>query len=444
MTNNERLTSSIRYTSLVMTLMLVMLAILTGCWQVALGPSLAAREDNPRLVLAERQIPRGAILDRNGQPLAISQSTADGYARYYPERAAEPIVGYSSLRYGVGGVEATLDGELRGTAGRTRLDALSDSLLHRVPSGRSVRLTLDLAVQRTADAALGNHAGAVVVLSVPEGQVIALASHPTFDPSTLDDDWERLRTDALSPLLNRATQGLYQPGAAFQTIVLAEATSRGLARITDTIPSADMPVIVGDTTLRCAAPTTNGTLAAAYAAGCPAPFARLADRFDAPNLADMIHRWKLDVAPDQLGLPAHASVFAPESLTTTQVVRDLVLGQGPLTVSPLQMASVMGTIANDGRPIAAPHLTFAPAPVSPAPPLLSSETARTVRAALAARGDLVGQVALSVGGENQFTWFVGLAPSGSPRWVIVVLLEESDAATASQVAAQVGTKLVTP
>lgn len=110
---------SIRRTSFVLLLMLLALALLTGYWQAARGPSLAAREDNPRLVLAERRIPRGAILDRNGQPLAASQSAPDGYVRRY-ERAAEPVVGYYSLRYGVGGAEATFDGELRARWGKRR------------------------------------------------------------------------------------------------------------------------------------------------------------------------------------------------------------------------------------------------------------------------------------------------------------------------------------
>ncbi len=443
MTNDRfarQITQSIRHTGLLLMGMLAALAILTGYWQVARGPSLVEREDNPRLVLAERQIPRGAILDRNGHSLAASQSSENGYVRYYLEPAAAPVVGYYSLRYGVGGVEATFDDELRGTSGRTGLNAFMDNLLHRVPPGRSVRLTLDLPVQRAADAALANHAGAAVVLSVPEGQVIALASHPTFNPATLDDDWERLRADDSSPLLNRATQGLYQPGAAFQTILLAEAMTRGLAHLTDTIPSANAPVTVDDTTLRCAASPAGETLAAAFAAGCPAPFARLADQFDALTLANAIHRWKLDVAPDQLGLPTHASIFAADSLTSAQAVRDLVLGQGALTVSPLQMASVIGVIANDGRPLTM-RLTPGPSSLA-APPILSSEIAGAIRAALSASGNLAGQTALAVGGEKQHAWFVGFVPSSSPQWVIVVVLEQENAATAYQVAAQVSATLM--
>jgi len=432
-----QIAASIRRMGLVLLGMLAALAIITGYWQVIRGPALAAREDNPRLVIAERRIPRGAILDRNGRILAFSQLTSDGYARHYTDQAAEPVVGYYSLRYGAGGIEATLDDELRGAVGLTRWDTLVNNLLHRIPAGRSVRLTLDLSAQRAAHAALGERSGAAVVLSIPEGEVIALASRPTFDPTALDQDWERLRADPASPLLNRATQGLYQPGAAFQVVVLAQALSRGLVHLTDTVPLADAPVQINSASLRCATSPVSETLAAAFAAGCPAPFVVLADQLDAQSLVDAIHLWRLDGGSDQIELPSYSAVFTLSMLTDVRAVHDLVLGQGSLTISPLRMAFIAGTIANDGQPIAAPHLTSGFAYDSPTRSILSSEIARAIQTALSVYGDLAGQSAQALGGENRFAWFWGFAPVGSPRWAIVVLLENDEATTARAAAVQV-------
>jgi len=440
MMNSDSLQSAIRRTSVVMVLMFLALTVITGYWQAMRGPALSVREDNPRLVLAERNVPRGAILDRNGHPLAVSQSTADGYARYYPERAAAPVVGYYSLQHGLGGAEAAFDDELRGTVGRTRSEIFVDDLLHRVPVGQSVRLTLDLSAQQAADAALGDRAGAVVVLSVPEGEVIALASHPTFDPATLDEDWERLRTDAASPLVNRATQGVYQPGAAFQTIVLAEALLRGTTYLTSTV-QAHTPVQVGSATLNCASTPLSNTIAAAYAVGCPAPFVMLADQLDAASLAVAIQRWQLDTITNGFELPVHTSAWSPGMLTTTQAVRELALGQGALTISPLQMATVIGTIANNGHSIMMPHITFAAAPSSQSFSPMSPEVALSLQNALTMRQDLAGQVTLAASGENRLAWFLGFAPIHSPQWAIVVLLENGDAAADWQIATSVRTKL---
>jgi peptidoglycan glycosyltransferase len=435
------MTASIRRMSLALTVMLLILALITGYWQVSQGAALATRDDNPRVILAEQQIPRGQLLDRNGKTLAFSQSAPTGYVRAYPDRAAEPVVGYYSLRYGVGGAEATFDDELRGTVGQTRLDAVVNKWLHRTPPGQSVRLTLDLAVQRAADAALGDRPGAVVVLSVPEGEVIALVSHPNFEPNKLDEDWERLRADTASPLLNRATQGLYQPGAAFQTIVLAEALSNGLAHFTDTVPLASSPVAFDGAALRCATPLAGETLDAAFAAACPAPFSTLADQMSIQQMAQIIRRWSLDVAPNPFELPTHATVYSSDSLTSPVSVRNLVLGQGSLTMSPLQMATTAAIIANDGRPIVAPHLTTAPAPAASAPAIMPSQIARAIRSALSVHGDLAGQAALAISGKNQIAWFTGFAPAQSPRWVIVILIEDGDAATVSTIAAQIRPEL---
>jgi len=441
MMNDERMKRSICQAGFALALMLLGVAAITGYWQAVRGAALAAREDNPRLVLAERQIPRGAILDRNGRLLAVSQRTPDGYVRYYPEPSAAPVVGYYSLRYGLSGIEAAFDAELRGVSGQTRWDALTDRLLHRIPTGRSVPLTIDSVVQQAADEALGDRAGAVVVLSVPDGQVVAMVSHPSFDPASLDRDWERLRADPSSPLLNRATQGLYQPGAAFQSIVLAEALSRGLVSLTDTMP-INTPIALGNTSLECASPPLTLTLAAAFAAGCPAPFDALANKLDVASITSAVRRWQINSSVQSFDLPTDSAQLDLATLTDTQALRALVLGQGALTVSPLQMATVIGTLANGGRQIGAPHLTPKAQSVSPALTIIQPEIASLLQSALEDEQDMAGQLALAVSGDRRLAWFLGFAPITSPNWAIVVLLENGDVAACRRIAASTRARLM--
>jgi peptidoglycan glycosyltransferase len=218
-----------------------------------------------------------------------------------------------------------------------------------------------------------------------------------------------------------------------------------MVHLTDTVSSANAPVQVGNIVLRCAVPPAAETLAAAFAAGCPTPFATLADRFNAQDLVTAIRPWKLDVAPDHFELPVHTSVFTSTTFSTTQAIRDVVLGQGELTVSPLQMATIAGVIANGGRPITAPHLNLgAPSPL-PVAPLLSTEIANAIRTSLSSssgQSDLGGQVAMAQSGESGLAWFIGFAPSTAPRRVIVVLLENGDAATSYQIADQIAMRLI--
>ena len=207
--------------------MIVTLALAAG-WRSTLGAAeLIARSDNPRLVEAERATFRGAIHARDGALLAYSScagatqplvrcpdwpSAPARYDRRYTFAAAAPIIGYYSLRYGVGGLEAFADATLRGQ--RTWLD----DALHRPRLGQAVTFTLDVAWQQRASNALRASPvltlprGAAVVLDWHSGEVLALASAPTFDPNRLDEDWDWLRAAPAAPLVNRATQGLYQPG----------------------------------------------------------------------------------------------------------------------------------------------------------------------------------------------------------------------------------------
>ncbi len=204
--------------------LIAVLGLAAGYWGVVRADALRARADNPRLVVAEQATFRGPIYDRGGALLAFS-ACADAaqapapcagmrprYRRYYPHPEAAPAIGYYSLRYGTGGLEAFADAVLRGR--RT----LWDDLLHRPRLGEAITSSLDLGWQlRAANAlragsALTTPQGAAVVLDWRSGEVLALVSTPRFDPNHLEQTWERLRTDPNAPLVNRATQGLYQPG----------------------------------------------------------------------------------------------------------------------------------------------------------------------------------------------------------------------------------------
>ena len=235
-------------------------------------------------------IQRGSILDRNDQVLAETVPQSETLARRYPFIAAAPIVGYYSINYGAAGVEEALDRVLRGPR------AAVDQLLHRRQSGQSVRTTLDSSAQQILSDRL-TQPGAAVVLSLPDGAVTALASSPSFDPNALDQNWKTLSADPAAPLLNRATQGLYQPGAIFETLLLADAIERGLP-LTKTLTQPDRPITLDRLTLTCGREDASpATLAEAYAQACPAPFADLAAQLTSSDLISLTQKWKLDVPP---------------------------------------------------------------------------------------------------------------------------------------------------
>ena len=399
-----------------------LLALAIGWWTLG---GLVARDDNPRRIFTEQRNPRGAILDRTGGLLAVSAPVSGTYLRLYPLPAAAPVVGYYSFNYGLAGVEAALDLALRGP-----LDPI-DQLLHRPPAGRTVRTTLDPAAQRDL-AARFTYPGAGIILSIPDGAALALESHPAYDPNTLDVDWPQLAVDPSAPLLNRVTQGLYQPGAIFQTMLLAEALERGVATLTETIGRPDRPVALERLTLNCARTGSRATLADAYAHACPAPFADLGVTLGDTALISLTQRWQLD-QPPALELPTSAVATPTTSFSATAALQAFAVGQSSLTLSPLQVALIAATIGNGGvRP--APHVisdvlsiggvwTAYTSTVSGGQRVISANTARSILRAMRVEDNIAGHGGAAFSGDTQLSWFIGLMPADEPHYVIVVLIE---------------------
>ncbi len=408
----------------------LLLALALGRWSIA-SPALVARDDNPRRVFAEQLIQRGSIFDRNDQVLAETIPYSDTLVRRYPFMAAAPVVGYYSLNYGAAGVEEALDEVLRGPR-----DSL-DQLLHRRQSGQGVRTTLDSHAQQILSDRL-TQPGAAIVISIPEGAVVALTSRPSFDPNTLDQNWKTLSTDPAAPLLNRATQGLYQPGAIFQTIMLADAIERGVP-LTETLAQLDRPLTLDRLTLNCArhdAPPV--TLADAYAQACPAPFADLGAQLTSGDLMSLTQKWKLD-QPPRLEIRTSAAPTLTGELSTTLALQSFAAGQGQLTLSPLQMALVAATIGDKGFMPAAfvvkdvqspdgkwqPYAYAAEAPT----PIIDPATAQAVLQAMRVQDHSAGHGGAAFSGNRQHAWFIGLAPADQPKYAIAVLLEDAKNAT---------------
>jgi len=445
--------------TLVLSTTLALLAVTCGYWAVVRAEPLRARDDNPRRVLYEQRIVRGRILDRDGIVLADVQVADEGVVtRRYLVPEAAPAVGYASLRYGTGGIETTFDAELRGEADRSAWQAAWEELLHRPPQGRDVQLTLDASLQTQAQRSLEGQAGAVVLLDASSGEILALASSPTFDPQDLDETWEELAQDPAAPLVNRATQGLYQPGVALQTIVVAEALNEGLTTLSAPTVNATATIPVNGTLLGCNEPDLEPrTLAQAYGGACPAPFADLGEQLGVAGLEAAIEHWALTTTPPWLEIPTEADDWAEwasqnrATLSNTPALRSEAIGQGQLTVSPLQMALATSTLANRGK-MTAPRLALGVEDVegdwqespSTGKPrvVITPDVARQLLAAWQHHGDNVAaHWGAAVAGKDQppHAWFLGIAPADAPRYVVAVLLEHQ---ADPRLAVEVGSSLL--
>ncbi len=406
-------------------ILLGLTALGTGYWTVIQADTLRNWLTNPRRILAEARIQRGNILDRRGEILAGIAVDEEGFVdRTYPVPESAPVVGYTTLDYGDAGIEARCAPLLRGEINRSPETALWDGLLHRAPAGRSVQLTLDARLQRLAQQQLQGHRGAVILADAHTGEILALASAPIFTPTSVAADWEQLRTDPDAPLLNRATQGLVQPGSALETILLAEALhSHSLPTLTASITG---PIILTDLTVTCRMQPTDISWKSTLAAACPAPFADLGEQLGTGGLAAAFSRWGLN-SPPALELP---TVAAPWNSAAVDPRRE-ALGQGTLLVTPLQMLEIVVTLGNQGTHIPLHLLTTSQPGCNPSPEVLptqviSPEEAAQIRELWPDWNFGIGHFGQAQAGpQRTLTWFLALNSKEAPRYAVVILLENA-------------------
>jgi cell division protein FtsW (lipid II flippase) len=424
------------------------LAAAAGWWGVQRGPDLLTRTDNARRAIADRYVRRGSLLSRDNQVLAETTGQPGDLARQVLYPALGSIIGYTHPVYGQAGLEASLDAYLRGTQGNPGLRVWWDHLLYGLPPpGLDVRLSLDLGLQQKADELLGEHSGGLVLLDAKSGEILTMVSHPTFDANQLDQTWPDLVSDPNSPLLNRATQGLYPTGAALGPFLLASSQAKG------SFPSLpeDLEYDYGSLDWTCAnldeqsvQPIDWGK---AISSGCPGAVASLGRSLGIQELSRLFSASGFFKAP-QLDLPT-ISQNAPASLSDAGLAALGILGtssepSSSLRVSPLQMSLAAAALSNQGKRPAARLVSAVNTPQAgwvilpskeDAETMLSSEAVYAAAEQLAIAGTpfwmSVARAPNGTGPEAPiFTWVTGGTTSawpGSPLALAFVLEEDNPA-----------------
>jgi peptidoglycan glycosyltransferase len=384
-------------------LLLVLLTARLGYWHVARGrelqpvaldPVVAAAQysgsDDPdapvtletlpqpviqRTVIALQGLNRGTIFDRNGQPLAYTETDAAGdRVRRYTDPSLAHVVGYvSGLGTGVNGLERSFNLSLLGI---DRLDSRVSQTLHQPVEGSDLYLTIDSRLQRVAAEALGDRRGAVVVLNAHTGAVLAMTSAPTFDPNRiLDQDYMTALAQGCGGgcpgvLLNRATQGLYTPGSTWKTVTLIAALDTGHAEpgtVFDFGPPVQTPngsyyvySVDGGIITDPNHPERVLDLTGSYAASANAAFARLGDELGGETMLDYAARLGFSrpqgIPPIEIDASASQVANDPATMIDNNLLRaSAAIGQGEVLATPLQMALVVAGVVNNGD-VPRPHL----------------------------------------------------------------------------------------
>jgi peptidoglycan glycosyltransferase len=414
-------------------------------WQV-FRTDLAERDGNPRVLSAFTDPLRGRLLDRAGNVLV--SSAPDG-TRQYTDVSLAHVVGYLDARYGSQGAELAFNRELAGEEAAGSLRAAVDAEFRRsARAGLDVRLTIDPTVQAAAAEALGGRAGAVVALDPRNGDVLAMVSVPGYDPASLATNGEALLSDPASPLLNRATQGNYPPGSTFKTVTASSALEHGTIT-PDTRVTCPGEIVIDGFPISCRnVPQGPGTypFRNAFTYSVNAIFGEVGVKLGWGNLLETARRFGFGSALDFTLDTAPTQIVAPGEAPTKTLLASTAFGQGQILATPLQMAVIAATIANDGVMVR-PHLgltaeangeVVAKVDEPGSRRVLSSGVASTMRDFMVAVIDAqqaagVAIPGVKVGGKTgtaesgtgtSHAWFIAFAPASQPTVAVAVVVED--------------------
>ena len=378
------------------------------------------------------------------------------------------------------GIEQTYDSMIRGRPGQKSIEV--DALGHErrvlkvmAPiQGDDVFLTLDLNVQKAAEEALGMRPGAIVALDPNNGEVLAMVSHPAFNPNTLSkgassEAWEALLKDEKRPLTNRVIHGQYPPGSTFKIVMGAAILETKTATPANRVECRGF-LHFGNRNFRDWKRGGHGSvdLNRSLVESCDVYYYEMGNRLGVDNIAKYSNMFGLG-QPTGIALAYEKGGLIPSTEWKRRVRKEpwypgetlsVSIGQGYVSTTPLQLATMIGAVAGDGvwhppqllkktRNYETGEVNEAKLPEGRRLPI-SRETLQTIRTALAGViSDPHGTASksqsklVSIGGKtgtaqvigmkadsreaaegfNDHAWFVAFAPVEDPKVAVAVLVE---------------------
>jgi len=276
---------------------------------------------------------------------------------------------------GKNGIEKAWEKELHGSDGGRQLEVDSRGRVLRVLNessptvGNSLMLTIDSRLQRVAETAFGGQAGAAVVMNVNNGEVLAFVSSPTFDPSLFAgripvDIWKGYLEDKRHPLENKALAGQYPPGSTFKMLTALAGLEAGVINENTTV-HCDGAYEMGGSKFRCWSKSGHGSvnLRKSLKESCDVYYYQLGEKLGVDRIAAMAERFMLGRELG-IGLQNEKKGLIPTSVWKLKrfgkkwypgETLPVAIGQGYVLMTPIQLASMVATVANEGT-IYRPHL----------------------------------------------------------------------------------------
>ncbi len=318
----------------------------------------------------------GVLLDRGETryyPLGDLGAHILGYVGAVPEseQSDDPLLKLPGFRVGINGVEKIYDTGMRGKGGGMRVEVNVRGRVIRelssVPprAGNDLILSLDMNVQKFAAQRLGEESASAVVMDIHSGELIVMASTPSFDPNAFtrritSEEWKALNSDPRAPLSNKAIAGQYSPGSTFKMVVAIAALEAGVISPEQRIFCSGHTE-VGNIRFHCWRRGGHGALdmVGAMKNSCDIYFYELARRLGPDRIAATAKKFGLG-EPTGVDLPHELGGLVPTRAWRQKRFKgpwnpgeslNYGIGQGYLLTTPLQLAVMTARLANGGRAV---------------------------------------------------------------------------------------------
>lgn len=439
--------------------------------QAVRADELRNKPGNVRALYKEYEHQRGPIVV-DGKKIAYSKATKDDlkYKRVYRDGPLyAPVTGYYSL-FDSTGIEQAQDDVLAGTDSRFFMRRLVNMASGERPKGGSVVLTLNAEAQRAAFQDIKQHGeGAAVALDPQTGDVLAMASSPSYDPNRfashesekVKSAYDELQSRDTNPLLSRSISQVYAPGSTFKVVTAAAALSSQKYSPSSVLPAPEvLNLPQTDKSLQnfegeICDPSGSMSLTAALEMSCNTAFAHLGMQLGPKTLRKQAKAFGFSHTFD-VPMRTAPSVFSQDSLSKPATAYSAI-GQQNVRTTPMQMAMVAAGIANDGvvmKPnlvdeIQAPDLETVEQPrpeeygraVSPEVAQQLTDMMKLV--VQQGTGTAVQLPGTTVAGKTgtaepspENAWFISFAPAQNPRVAVAVAVPHAGS-TGGEVAAPI-------
>jgi cell division protein FtsI/penicillin-binding protein 2 len=323
---------------------------------------LNSDKHNARIEINEFATPRGNIIVDGKAVTGHSAAKNSEYtykATFKNGPMWAPVTGYASQSYGNNMLEGVENDFLTGNDDRLFFSRTVDLLTGKQKRGGDVVTTLNAAAQKAAYEGLGDKKGAVAAIDPRTGAILALASTPSYDPSSIAGtgasdakEWSKLLKDPDQPMLNRALRETYPPGSTFKLVTAAAALENGVySSIDEKTDSPDPYKPLSGSSFKLvnegSIPCHNASLKVALRWSCNTVFGKIGADLGQQKMLAEAEKFGFNKEQD-VPVKAYASTFETKQMDKAQTALSSI-GQFDTAATPLQMAEVAAAIANDGK-----------------------------------------------------------------------------------------------